>query len=255
MPTIIEQQPGWNYQPVGQDLMYAVSNNTIVAQFTKVKFIAEIHVSTTNPPNVSVNTDLVGTFKVTPNNAGVGIFNIKTIVENFMKADNLGGREGNIYSNYKGTSGLNKPHPIHLIDEFSFNNNTARWVAVQFSIEYLGATPCSGVQDDNVVATACSEAVNSTALLLWNGYLKYTDEIKSYGQFNQNFGYNIITRTPSFLLDDANASFLTNAPTTQYANIDDYGVLGYVTPKPFLGGSAYVNDIEFKFNTFFSKNS
>ena len=43
MATVIEQQPSFGNSigsPVGQDLIYVVSNNTIVAQFKKVKFIA-----------------------------------------------------------------------------------------------------------------------------------------------------------------------------------------------------------------------
>ena len=57
MATIIEQRPDFSQSfgsPVGQDLIYVVSNNTIVAQFKKVKFIAEVHISKGAAPNVSV---------------------------------------------------------------------------------------------------------------------------------------------------------------------------------------------------------
>ena len=243
MATVIEQQPSFGNSigsPVGQDLIYVVSNNTIVAQFKKVKFIAEVHISKGQPPNVSLPDDVVGEFKVTPNNAGVGVFNMENIVENFMKPDNIGGSEGSIYSNYKGTSGDDDPHPLHLIDEFSFNDNISRWMAIQFKIEYLGATTCGGFQDDDVVSVACGQAVNATAMLLFNGYVKHTDIIRRTGQFNQNLGFDISTRTPSLHLTDNTASLLTNAPTTQFANLEDYGVMAYVDPK-FFGGSSTAN--------------
>jgi len=88
MATIIDQKPLYPQLPVGQDVVFTVSNNTIVANQTKVKFIAEVHISSTTFPNLSTATDIVGTFKTTPNNAGVGIFNFRNIVENYVKADN-----------------------------------------------------------------------------------------------------------------------------------------------------------------------
>ena len=251
MATVIEQQPFFGNSigsAVGQDLIYVVSNNTLVAQFKKVKFIAQVHISKGAPPNLSLPDDVVGEFKVTPNNAGVGVFNMENIVENFMKPDNIGGSEGSIFSNYKGTSGDDDPHPLHLIDEFSFSDNISRWMAIQFKIEYLGATTCGGFQDDDVVSIACGQAVNAPGVMLFNGYVKHTDIITRTGQFNQNLGFNIQTRTPSLHITGNTSSFLTNAPTTQFANLEDYGVMGYIDPK-FFGGSstADVDDIQFKY--------
>jgi hypothetical protein len=245
MPTIIEQKPGASYTPVGQDLIYVVSNDTIVAQQTKVKFIAEVHVST-SIPNTSTATDVIGTFKVTPNNKGRGVFNMSNILENYVKADNLGGKEGSVNSSYKGTSGSGKPHPIHLIDKFSFNNNTVRWFAIQFKIEYLGATPCSGTQDDNVVALACGQAVNSDAMIIWNGYVKATDEIYAVGTYNQNFAWSFVLNE-DLIPHDSDALFLTNAPSTQYANPEDYGVLSFINPVPFHSVTDDILGVKFDF--------
>lgn len=245
MPTIIEQKPGASYTPVGQDLIYVVSNDSIVAQFTKVKFIAEVHIAN-SAPNTSTATDLIGTFKVTPNNKGRGVFNMSNILENYVKADNLGGNEGSIYSSYKGTSGLNKPHSMHLIDKFSFNNNTARWFAIQFKIEYLGATPCSGTQDDNTVAIACGQAVNSVPLIIWNGYVKATDRMFSSGTYNQNFAWSFILNE-DLIPHDSDALFLTNAPSTQYANPEDYGVLSFINPVPYHGILDNILGVKFDF--------
>ena len=241
MATTIEQEPQFQTMPVGQNVIFAVSNNTIVAQQTKVKFIAEVHVSKGNPPNVSTTTNLVGTFKVTPNNKGVGIFDFSSIVENFVSADNLASTIG-AGGTYKGTSSQETPFSMHLLDKFSRQDNIACWLQIQFKIEYLGATPCSGTQDDNVVAVACGEAVNSDQFLLWNGYLKYTDKIVAFGDENQNFGYD--WQTP-FLLNGTSKKFLTNAPTTQSANLEDYGTMAFIRPETIAG--AEMDRITFSF--------
>ena len=93
MPNILEQQPLYTSVtgqiPVGSDIIFAVSNMTIVAQQLKVKFVAEVHISSGTPPNLNTTNSLVGTFKTTPNNKGVGIFNFSNIVENYVKADNM----------------------------------------------------------------------------------------------------------------------------------------------------------------------
>ena len=219
MANIIEQRPLKSLLPVGQDLIFTVSNNTIVATELNVKFIAEVHISSTFAPNLSNANDLIGIFKTTPNNAGVGIFDLKSVVENYVKADHTTTSN----SEYKTTTpSAALDIPIHLIDKFSGNNNAMKYLAIQFKIEYLGATNCSGEQDDNVIRTACSQAANSIDYRIFNGYLKRSDKLQLIGN---NFGFDI---TQYELTSSATDSFLSNAPTTQYANIEDYGTMAFL---------------------------
>jgi hypothetical protein len=227
MATLIEQKPSFQAMPVGQDVIFAVSNNPIVANQTKVKFIAEVHISREDPPNLSTNDNKVGTFKITPNNKGVGIFDFTSVVENYVKADNMGSMSGN-GSDYKGNNTLTYRHAIHLIDKYSRNDNNVCWLAIQFKLEYLGAEDCAGQQDDNTVRVPCSQAVNSANYMLWNGYIKETDVMTYSGANKQNFGYDWKDR---FLLNSTTQEFLTNAPATQYANDGDYGTIGFITPE------------------------
>jgi hypothetical protein len=219
MATIIEQRPLYSILPVGQDLIFTVSNNTIVATELNVKFIAEVHISSTFAPNLSNANDLIGTFKTTPNNAGVGIFDLRSVVENYVKADHTTTSN----SEYKTTTpSAALDIPIHLIDKFSGNNNAMKYLAIQFKIEYLGATNCAGEQDDNVIRIACSQGVNSIDYRIFNGYLKRSNELQLIGN---NFGFDI---SPYELTATATDSFLSNAPTTQYANIEDYGTMAFL---------------------------
>ena len=99
MATLIEQNPLYDQLVVGQDIIFTVSNSVIVSNQSNVKFIAEVHISNDLPPNLSVSTDVIGTFKTTPNNAGVGIFDLSPVLESFVKSDNLAG----FNSEYKAT--------------------------------------------------------------------------------------------------------------------------------------------------------
>ena len=213
MATQIEQKPLYTQLPVGQEVIFIVSNSAIVSTETKVKFIAEVYVSDT-AINISTDTP-IGTFKTTPNNAGVGMFDFRQIVESYVSADNLAA----VDSEYKLTATtIDTSHPLHLIDKYSTNNNSARYLAVVFKTEYLdtSATP-NVIIEDGTTAT-------SSEFTLFNGYLKYTDNLNI---LNSNFGYYL----QKFNLSLNNDKFLTNAPTTQYANVNDYGTLSFLSPN------------------------
>ena len=206
MATLIEQHPLYTQLPVGQDVIFAVSNTSVVSSFTNVKFIAEVHISSTFAPNTAVANDVVGTFKTTPNNTGVGMFDFRPVIESFVNADNLA-RQGSSYKTVVNTSDTNVP--IHLIDKYSGNVNSMRYLVIQFKVEYIDAIT------GNLVTTGI---VNSNLYQLFNGYLKHTDILDLVGV---DFGYNL----SNFNLSSSTDSFLSNAPATQYANLDDYGTV------------------------------
>jgi hypothetical protein len=205
-PSIIEQSPIGLYIPVGQDLIFVVSNQTAVANETRVKFVAEVYIGTSVAAvNPSANTP-IGTFKTTPNNAGVGMFDLRNVVENYVKADNMAA-DGSAYKTTVTSDSVR--HPVHLIDKFSLNTNLCRYMRVRFSVEYLVGT---------TVEIDTNTQVNSQGSIIFNGYVKHTDILNKSGN---NFGYS----TSQFSLSNATSEFLTNAPTTQYANLEDYGTM------------------------------
>jgi len=219
MATLIEQKPLYPQLPVGQEVIFVVSNSTIVAGFTNVRFIADVYISDNNPTAISSSSVPTATFKTTPNNAGVGIFDFKQVVENYVSADNMAFNN----SEYKGIETTDDtPHPLHLIDKYSRNKKAARWLTIQFKTQY---TDASG---DVVTPDALFQ--NSVDYQLFNGYLKYTDELSI---FNNDFGFSLT----NFNLSSNTDRFLTNAPATQYANIDDYGTIAYLAPN---GNVSYI---------------
>jgi hypothetical protein len=217
--SIIEQSPLLNIlnilTPVGQDLIFVVSNQTAVLNETRVKFVAEVYIGTSLAAVNPIGNTPIGTFKTTPNNAGVGMFDLRNVVENYVKADNMAANG----SKYKTTlTSATARHPIHLIDKYSLNTNLGRYMLVRFSVEYLVGTT---VQIDT------NTRANSSPLFIFNGYVKHTDVLNKSGN---NFGYN----ATKLILIDSTSEFLTNAPTTQYANLEDYGTLSMMTQSADL---------------------
>jgi len=214
MATTIEQKPLYPQLPVGQEVIFVVSNNTILSNpvFTNFRFIADVYISDTIPTSISSTSTSTATFKTTPNNAGVGIFDFKQVVENYVSADNMAFN----FSEYKGVSTTDDtPHPLHLIDKYSRNKKAARWLNIEFKTQYTDAN--GDVQIDTPI-------IANDNYQIFNGYLKYTDELSI---FNNDFGFSLT----NFNLSSPTDRFLTNAPATQYANLEDYGTLAFLAPN------------------------
>ena len=228
MANFIEQYPKFSPFPVGQEVIFSVSNvNQIsVVGLFNVKFIANVYISET--PITYSAADYVGSFKTTPNAAGVGMFDFTSIIEAFVSADNLGATN----SQYKTTQSTNdRPNPLHLIDKFSTNDNVLRYLAISFDIE--GSTTIDGV-----IGIIQGEQTNASGYAFFNGYLKYSDSLVSV---NGNFGYSL----QRFNIGSVTSKFLTNAPTTQYANIEDYGTFSFLSNS--TDGDDRIDRIAFKY--------
>jgi hypothetical protein len=225
MATTITQKPNSTFTnniiPVGQQIIFTLSNSQVVTNYFNVKFIAEVFISSTSPSNLALSTDLIGTFKAAPNNAGVGIFDFSAVVENYVKADNLVGA----LAEYKGTTispSSNPIPPLHLVDKFSINQNAMKWLVIKFNVE--GSTTLSGIP-----AVIPNQDQNSVNYKIFNGYLKETDKLEIS---NNDYGFPVGSfSSEPIQLGAPTSKFLTNAPTTQYANIDDYGTFGYLSPQ------------------------
>tara|TARA_R110002020_G_scaffold43309_2_gene126071 strand:+ start:692 stop:2107 length:1416 start_codon:yes stop_codon:yes gene_type:complete len=211
--SVIEQYPYFQQLPVGQEIIFVASNNNAVANQVKVKFCVDVHISSAYPPNLNTTTDLIGTFKTTPNDAGVGMFDLSNIAENYVKADNMCAA-GASYKGVITTSG--KLKPMHLIDKYSTSDNAVRYMALRFYVEYLQGTA--------VEADPTTE-VDSLDYSIINGYVKHDDVLTIQ---SGNFGYDLIDFFPTNSV--TTRSYLTNAPTTQYANSGDYGTLAFFAP-------------------------
>ena len=122
MATTITQKPRYsNAVPVGQEIIFTISNNNIVALFTNVSFQADVYISNGTPPTVTGAP--LATFKTKPNNVGVGMFDFRQVVESYVSSDNVAG-EGSSYKT--AITNIETSNPLHLIDKYSKNRN-AYW--------------------------------------------------------------------------------------------------------------------------------
>ena len=213
MALTVPQQPLISLCPVGQDLIYTATDPAAVASHFNVKYIAEVHMSV-DPINLSFAGDIIGIFKTSPNDAGVGMFNLRTVVESFVNPDNIA-----IGSRYKtGTPPL---MPVHLIDSYALNQNIVRYLKIRFRVE--GSTTPGGT-------VLLIDNYDSNELTIFNGYLKATDTLLEY---NDSFGYDSskFYLNPILVAGDVPGRWLTNAPLIQYANNTDYGTISVISTE------------------------
>lgn len=230
----IEQEPKYNNLPVGQPIVFVISNNDAVTNQSNVKFTAKVFISAAGPPSLSNTNKLIGTFKTTPNDAGVGIFDFRSVVENYVSADNYSSDNAKVDGALPIPSNLLDKWPIHIIDKYSKSVDSCRFLKVQFGVEYLDTSVSPPfVQEDVTTLT------NSDNFKIINGYLKPDDKID---EDNISFGYNLVLQ---FGLASSDSSFLSNMPTTLYSNLYDWGVFALYTPS---GSAGSFTHIEFKFN-------
>lgn len=214
MALTIEQKPLYKTLAVGQDIIFTVKDDVIVANNFNVKFVANIYVSN-DRANLNTLSNRVAVLKTTPNNAGVGIFSLQPVLESFVKSDNKGTENGD-GSTYKTVTFSNTtPHPIHLIDKYASSDNATRFFMIEFFLEY--STTQTGV-----VTIDATNSVLSEIYLFYNGFLQYNDVLNQIGN---NYGYQLSDF--NFVMNSNNDKFLSNAPATQYARLTDYGTLSF----------------------------
>lgn len=194
MALNIVQRPLYKTYAAGQDIIFVISETSgVVVNNSQVAFFADVIV---NVDSQALGAGLIGRFKVTPNNAGVGIFDFSSVLENYVSPDYAGCNTvlapGFVSQSTFKTVGYNDTsdyHSIHLIDEFCISTDSIKYFSLIFGIEYLG-----GGGDDTRVEPNPSMTVSYTNDLFFNGVL-YSTDILNYGTAaagtSNNFGYKL----------------------------------------------------------------
>jgi hypothetical protein len=232
MALVLTQQPNYGMNPASQEFIFSITEDSgLLVTQTGVKIIAEVYVSSNKANTTSYNSNyLVATLKTTPNNAGAGMFDFRPIVESFVTPDYEGTKVdlGNNVTSASTFKGLiyepNERHfPIHIIDHGAVGYKSTTWMTLKFKIEYLNGNPALV----NQIGTDPNEELNSRLLFVFNGVL-YNEDYLSQGYtspVNYNFGYNYDKH--NLVMNDTDATFLTQAPEIQYARMSDYGTLSF----------------------------
>ena len=242
MALIIKQKPLYGDtggfgagMPVGQQIIFSVLDAPTVATYFNVKYKAQVSVYSTTV----TAADSIGVFETTPNNAGAGIWDLRPILETFVSPDNIAPvASASLFSEYKTEDVPNTP--IHLTDKFSSNSNTMR----KFIITFTVSGSLTATDQVQVIDSETSQEYN-----IFNGVLQYDNALTlAY----DNYGYALekaqaYPDAPIGLYGGgavAGQKLLSNAPTTQYANIDDYGTfacLSFLRTNTNADGLGYLN--------------
>jgi len=220
MALIITQGANYKTIPAESQIIFGVSDTTIVAAQTGVKYKCEVYVSDSS----SLPQTLVATLKTSPNNAGTGMFDLRPIITSYVKPNHLGTNEdlgGQTFttSQFKTVDfGNYNQFPVHVIDRYALGVNVVKFLSFIFYVEYL-----------DTATNAMVDSGQSSPLynyFMYNGVL-YHEDILTQGFASHNFGYDLDAY--NFIMNDSDAKFLTNSPTTQYARLTDYGTLSFFT--------------------------
>ena len=89
MSLIIQQKPLYLTNPGSQQFIYTISEDQgLSLTEVAVKFIAVVYISNSKSLVTSYDYSVrAATLKTTPNNAGVGMFDLRPIIESFVSPD------------------------------------------------------------------------------------------------------------------------------------------------------------------------
>ena len=112
---------------------------------------------------------------------------------------------------------------MHLIDKFAVSENAIKFFAINFYVEY------SDDETGDIIDFTTLDPEATEQYIMFNGILQYDDVLTLTGG---NYGYDLFKNGyDGFFLAD-NGNFLSNAPSTQYARLTDYGTLPFLNFLP-----------------------
>ena len=229
MAIVIEQKPNWSVIPVGQEVIFSISDATTLASHYNVRFYCDVMFSSTTE---ALQSKIV-TLKTTPNAAGSGIFDIRRALESELSADYTID-ETNSNVKFKGVTGI-EDAPIHHVAQFTTSKNTSGSFSCNFYVK--GSTTTRGA------AITVGAVQSSDSRMVYNGVPDNNDVL-----YNSNGNYFYYLPDMGILQDSPTSQFLTGMPTVTYARMSDAGTVGlFQGMSHFITGYTGVTNIRYKF--------
>ena len=235
---IITQKPKYRLVPAYSNIIFTVQDLVLVTSKFNIKYIAEVFLGQQGSLSAG---DKIATLKATPNSKGVGIFDLSTILQSYVESDNLGSFVGSANptesSQFKGTAFSDTtPHSIHIIDKFCTNEKSVRIFKVIFKIQHSDTVT-------GEVAVNPTSLVSTDEFIIYNGTVQHEDIIAL--DLSGNYGYNLDAN--NYIMNDTDAKFLTNCPTTIDIGTNDYHTLAFFSDYALdfkVGGATADSQIE-----------
>ena len=223
MAIIVEQKPAFLATPANTELVFVINEDTgLLVNETYVKICCSITLS--NFRNYASPIQ-AGEFKASPNGAGVCIFDLGGILESYVKPDYSGMNsllplanstmQGNAYDENAYY------HPVHCIDKYAYSGQSTKYFTITWEIEFLGGGGTAGVIEKNGMV-AGSEG------FIYNGVVYPTDTLVYPNVGFVDYGFDSSPYILKSTVGGAGSGgFITDAPKTQQATINDYGTLSF----------------------------
>jgi hypothetical protein len=225
----IIQEPLYRMVATDEEIIFAVQDIAIAATKIRVKYIAEVYISSysTNP----FSQLKIATLKTIPNDTGTGIFDFSRVLEAYVSPDYLGGITTSAgtpptqyYTKSNGIDYSNtQPHTIHEIDKHSINRNACKLFGIKFYLEYADAI-------GEPLQNTLTAALQSRTFYIHNAVRQEDDLLAIDGRtgiFGYNYAYNDYVLNVATYSGDTEGKFLTNAPTIQYIGDNDFHTIAY----------------------------
>lgn len=229
MAITVDQKPNSTAIPIGQDVIFAISDATVLASHVNVRFYCDIMYSSTTTATQSK----IVTLKTTPNAAGSGIFDLKRSIEAELGADYvLDDTNNNV--RFKGDLNV-EGAPIHHISQFT----TSKCSSGNFSCDFYVKGSTAVGEPVNVVGS-----VQSTGTFFVFNFKPDNNDIL----YVDGGLYNYKLSRMGILQNSTTSQFLTEMPVVVSAKLTDVGTVGLLQGMSgFLAGYTGINNILFKF--------
>tara|TARA_R110002020_G_scaffold240290_4_gene453058 strand:+ start:772 stop:2247 length:1476 start_codon:yes stop_codon:yes gene_type:complete len=222
MALIIEQTYAYKTLAAGQQFPIVISEDGgLLTSESNVSVKALVMIfENSNQTNQIHNSE----YKCVPNAAGVCIFDLGAVIENYVVPTYNGVLSSSPTgaSTFQGTTYDSQAgyHAIHNIDEYCYNENTAAYCSISFTLEFLGGDPNSPNQvGENGMYTA------TPLYFIYNGVIYMTDVLSYKDLITPDYGYDLATQ--GYINNGTSSKFLTDMPTEIDARPVDYGTVAF----------------------------
>lgn len=208
MAIVIEQKPNSTAIPIGQDVIFSVSDSTALASHLNVRFYCDVMYSSTTE---ALQSKIV-TLKTTPNASGSGIFDLRRALESELSADYTLDSDNN-NAKFKGQANV-VDAPIHHIQELSTSKNMSGNFTCNFYTK--------GSLTANSPVLTVGSIVATDSFFIYNGQPDSNDKLSSTsGEYHYDLD------AMGLFQNSSTSQFLSGAPTTLYARLSDVGTVGF----------------------------
>ena len=228
MAITLEQEPYSTAIPIGQDIIFSISDSTVLASHVNVRFFCDIMYSTTTTATQSK----IVTLKTTPNAAGSGIFDLRRSIEAELGADHTT-NEGNSNVRFKGETGIEAP--IHHVSQFTTSKHSSGNFSCKFYVKG---------------SSAVGEPVSIVGSVLSTGNFFVFNFKPDNNDILYNSGgeYHYDLSSMKILQNSTTSQFLTEMPDVVSAKLTDVGTVGLLQGMSgFLSGYTGISSVLFRF--------